>query len=251
MASIELDNVGLRFQVRKGGRTSLKDLLLRRKSPLLDKTVDVHALRGVTLRAGDGARLGILGRNGAGKSSLLRVLAGIYPPTSGRRQVTGRVSSLFDLSLGFEPEATGWENIRYRGYLQGETPGSIEAKLPAIADFCELGPFLDMPVRCYSDGMKVRLAFSIATAVDPEILVVDEVLSVGDLAFQNKARQRMREMMARARLIVMVSHDLQALLDLCEHGVWLEQGRVHREGPMAEVVKAYTDSVPTPDRQAA
>jgi ABC-type polysaccharide/polyol phosphate transport system ATPase subunit len=251
MALIELDNLGLTFTVRKGGPTSFKDWLLRRKSPRLDRLVEVRALSGVNFAARDGERIGILGRNGAGKSSLLRVLAGIYPPTTGHRRVVGRISSLFDLCLGFEPEATGWENIRYRGYLQGETPRTIEAKLSAIAEFCELGDFLDMPVRCYSDGMKVRLAFAIATAVEPEILIVDEVLSVGDMAFQIKARQRMRDMMARARLIVMVSHDLGSLAELCPRGIWLDQGRVRQDGTMHEVIAAYTASAQDQVKQAA
>src|SRR5262249_22579859 len=154
-------------------------------------------------------------------SSLLKLLAGIYPPTQGRRVVEGSISSLFDIALGFEPEASGWENIAYRGYLQGETPRSIRGKMQAIADFTELGDFLQMPVRHYSAGMLVRLAFAIATAIDPEVLLVDEVLSVGDMAFQQKARQRMREMMAKAKLIVMVSHDLESLSKLCDRGVWL------------------------------
>src|SRR5437016_1906521 len=123
-----------------------------------------------------------------------------------------------------ELDATGWENIAYRGFLQGETPRTIRTKTQAIADFSELGHFLEMPVRYYSAGMMVRLAFAIATAIDPEILLVDEVLSVGDLAFQNKARQRMMEMMAKAHLMVMVSHDLTSLSKMCTHGIWLDHG---------------------------
>src|SRR5262249_49566117 len=151
----------------------------------------------------EGERVGVLGHNGAGKSTLLKLLAGVYPPTRGRRVVEGQISSLFDIALGFEIEATGWDNIRYRGYLQGETPDSIGEKMQPIADFSELGEFLNVPVRYYSAGMMVRLAFSIATAIDPEVLLVDEVLGAGDLAFQAKARQRMKEMIERARLLVL------------------------------------------------
>jgi ABC-type polysaccharide/polyol phosphate transport system ATPase subunit len=154
--------------------------------------------------------------------------------------------SLFDISLGFEGEGTGWENIVYRGYLQGETPRSIQDKIREIAEFTELGEFLNMPVRYYSAGMKVRLAFSIATAVKPEVLLVDEVLSVGDRAFQVKARQRMREMMATAELIVMVSHDLNSLRACCERGIWMERGKVRLDGPIAEVIAAYAASVQQP-----
>src|SRR5262249_42512960 len=145
----------------------------------------------------------------------------------------------------------GWENIAYRSYLQGETPRSVRGKRDAIADFSELGDFLNMPVRYYSAGMLVRLAFSIATAIDPEILLVDEVLSVGDLSFQAKARERMREMMARAHLMVMVSHDLVALEAMCNRAVWLDHGRVARAGSGTEVVAAYKASVPSAAAQAA
>jgi ABC-type polysaccharide/polyol phosphate transport system ATPase subunit len=187
--------------------------------------------------------VGIIGHNGAGKSTLLRLLAGIYMPTEGRVNVEGRVSSLFDISLGFEPEANGWENIAYRSYLQGETPGSMRRKKYAIAEFSELGEAMDRPVRYYSAGMMVRLAFSIATAIDPEVLLVDEVLGVGDLSFQNKARERMKEMMAKAHLMVMVSHDLDAIEKTCTRALWMDHGRMIQSGPCAEVIAAYRAAV--------
>jgi ABC-type polysaccharide/polyol phosphate transport system ATPase subunit len=244
MARIELDRVSLTFRVRKHGRVSLKEFLVRqmfRRS--LNPLMKVRALREVSLRINEGDRVGIIGPNGAGKSTLLKLLAGVYPPMRGRRIVEGRISSLFDIALGFEQDATGWENIFYRGYLQGETPRSVRAKMQPIAEFSELGHFLNMPVRYYSAGMMVRLAFSIATAIEPEILLVDEVLSVGDMAFQDKARQRMKEMMVRARLIVMVSHDLDSLAKLCERGVWMDQGQVRMTGPVRQVITAYTNHV--------
>jgi ABC-type polysaccharide/polyol phosphate transport system ATPase subunit len=252
MARIELDRVSLTFKVRQRGRITLKEFLVRQMfrrsvNPLLE----VCALQEVSLQFRRGERVGIIGHNGAGKSTLLKVLAGIYPPTQGRRLVEGSISSLFDLALGFESDATGWENIGYRGYLQGETPRSIRCKIQSMADFSELGKFLDMPVRYYSAGMLVRLAFSIATAIEPEILLVDEVLSVGDMAFQEKARQRMREMMAKAELIVVVSHDLETLAKLCDRAVWMDHGRVRLIGAVPEVVAAYTDSVHRPQPQAA
>jgi ABC-type polysaccharide/polyol phosphate transport system ATPase subunit len=157
--------------------------------------------------------------------------------------VQGRISSLFDLMLGFEPDATGWENIRYRGYLQGETPRSIKRKVDGIAEFTGLGKFLDMPVRYYSSGMLVRLAFAIATAIEPEILLVDEVLGAGDAEFQGKARARMAEMMGKAELIVCVSHDLNALPALCNRGLWMERGRLRMSGPIKEVIAAYRESL--------
>lgn len=252
MARIELDRVSLTFRVRQRGRITLKEFLVRqmfRRS--VNPIIEVRALQEVCLQFHEGERIGIVGPNGAGKSTLLKVLAGIYPPSHGRRIVEGRISSLFDIALGFEMDATGWENIAYRGYLQGETPQTIRAKMQPIADFTELGNFLDMPVRYYSAGMMVRLAFSIATAIEPEILLVDEVLSVGDMAFQEKAQARMREMIARAKLIVVVSHDLANLTQLCDRAVWMDHGRVRQVGPTADIVAAYIASVHAGQSQAA
>src|SRR5947209_19990349 len=178
MARIELDGVSLTFRVRQDSKgLTWKDWVLglfrRRARP----RIEIRALQDVSFEVSRGERVGIIGHNGAGKSTLLKLLAGIYPPTAGRRVVEGRISSLFDIALGFESEASGWENIAYRSYLQGETPRSVRAKREAIADFSELGDFLNMPVRYYSAGMLVRLAFVIATAIDPEVLPSAQVLS--------------------------------------------------------------------------
>jgi len=244
MARIELDGVGLTFRVRPTSRNTLKDFFIgqffgRNSIPV----IEVKALQDVTLRVEQGDRLGILGHNGAGKSTLLSVLAGIYQPTCGRVAVEGRISSLFNIALGFEPDGTGWENIAYRSYLQGETPRSVTAKKEAIAEFSELGDFLNMPVRYYSSGMQMRLAFSIATSIEPEILLIDEALSVGDLAFLNKARTRMLEIMDRAHLMVMVSHDLKSLETMCNRVIWLDHGRIMMDGEPGKVIAAYADSV--------
>ncbi len=240
MARIDLESVGLTFRVRFGGRVPLKELLLSRllRRPT-HPIVEVNALQNVSLALADGDRLGIVGANGAGKSTLLRVLAGIYQPTIGMRQVTGRISSLFDVSLGFELEATGWQNIAYRSYLQGETPQSIRPKIQAIADFSELGEFLNMPVRYYSSGMFVRLAFSIATTIEPEILLVDEALAAGDMAFQRKVQKRIHDVVSKARIMVLVSHDLDSVVSMCDRILWLDHGCVRQLGPAAEVAAAY------------
>jgi ABC-type polysaccharide/polyol phosphate transport system ATPase subunit len=243
MARIELDGIGLTFRVRQHLGVGLKEFLVgqmfrRSRNPLME----VHALQDLRLRVEQGDRVGVVGHNGAGKSTLLKMLAGVYEPTRGRMAVEGKVSSLFDLALGFEIDGTGWENIAYRCYLQGETPRTVRAKRDAIAEFSELGDFLKVPVRYYSAGMMVRLAFAIATAIDPEILLVDEVLSVGDLAFQEKARRRMREMMDRAHLMVMVSHDMEAVAKMCNRAVWMAHGRMMKEGPTIEVITAYAEA---------
>jgi ABC-type polysaccharide/polyol phosphate transport system ATPase subunit len=155
------------------------------------------------------------------------------------------------MSLGFEPDATGWENISYRGYLQGETPKTLRTKVKEIGDFSELGNFLDTPVRYYSAGMLVRLAFSISTAIEPEILLIDEALGAGDLSFQKKARARMMDLIARAHLMVVVSHDLETLRQLCDRLLWLDHGRIRQVGPADDVIAAYQTSVAAPAAQAA
>lgn len=250
MTSIDLEDVNLIFRVRKNRQVALKDYfvnLMFRQS--VNPILEVRALQNINLQVREGDRLGIVGHNGAGKSTLLKLLAGIYPPTSGQRAVKGEISSLFDLSLGFEPEASGWENIAYRGYLQGETPRTLKQKLPVIAEFSELGEFLNTPVRHYSSGMLVRLAFAVATAIDPEILLVDEVLSAGDAAFQKKARRRMEDMIDKARMIVMVSHDLTALAKFCNRMIWLDHGQIRMAGQTLDVLEAYSAAMTGADAQ--
>lgn len=242
MAKIDLDDLHLTFTVHQQKRVSLKEYIVRglfRRS----SAVSVHALAGLNLHVRDGDRLGIIGHNGAGKSTLLKLIAGIYPPTGGERTVEGSICSLFDISLGFEHEASGWDNITYRAYLQGESPSSLKGKINAIAEFTELGDFLNLPVRHYSAGMLMRLAFAIATAIEPEILLVDEVLAVGDLAFQQKAQARMKELMSSARIMVLVAHDLGTIRSMCNRVVWMEHGVARMDGPANEVVEAYIASV--------
>ena len=252
MKRIELEDVHLTFTLRNRGGSSIKDWalrkLLRRPPP---PAVRVPALRGVSFAVADGERLGVIGHNGAGKSTLLRLLSGVYEPTLGTRVVHGRISSLFELSLGFEFDATGYENIRYRGYLQKESPTSVRAKMDEIAAFTQLGhDKLNMPIRYYSSGMLVRLSFAIATAIEPEVLLVDEVLAAGDAEFQQRARQRMRELMKTARAIVVVSHDLAALGEMCDRVLWLENGQVRQIGPVHETIHAYCCHVAETARMA-
>jgi lipopolysaccharide transport system ATP-binding protein len=242
MTLISLEHASLEFTVRRHGRISLKEYLLsgmfRRRA---ENHFVVRALNDINLSIGEGERIGIIGLNGAGKSTLLKLMAGIYPPTSGTRRVTGQISSLFDIALGFEMDATGWENIQYRGFLLGETPRSIRAKMQPIAEFSELDKFLDIPVRYYSAGMLVRLAFSISTSIEPDILIVDEVLSAGDMEFQAKARMRMRALIASARAVIIVSHDMQSLVQLCDRVLWLDHGTIRLAGPTEQVIAAYTE----------
>jgi len=243
MAKIELDDVSLTFTIRQQRRVTLKEYLLKglflqSRNPV----IAVHALSHINLSGQDGDRIGIIGHNGAGKSTLLKLLAGVYPPSSGQRTVEGKICSLFDISLGFESEASGWDNIRFRSYLLGETPTTIKRKINEIAEFSELGEFLEVPVRYYSSGMLVRLAFSISTAVEPEVLLIDEILSAGDLSFQLKARERMKEMMSTARLMTLVTHETATVEQLCNKCIWLQHGAVMMQGRPDEVVAAYRES---------
>jgi lipopolysaccharide transport system ATP-binding protein len=206
---------------------------------------DVQALRDITLSVNSGERVGIIGRNGAGKTTLLKAINGTYPLQSGEIITRGKIRALFDLSLGFEFEATGRENITYRGLLLGETPQSIRAKTDEIIDFAELGDFIDFPIKTYSSGMLVRLAFAISTNTGGEILLLDEILGAGDAAFQVKAQKRMRELIDQAEIILLVSHDMSAIQQICSRVIYLEQGRVAADGPADEVVPYYLDSVQT------
>ena len=240
MAKIELADVSVTFNAYQQKRVTLKEYLTRGLFlPSTNPAVQVRALEGVSLSAREGDRVGVIGHNGAGKTTLLKTLAGVYPPSGGTCTVEGKVCSLFDITLGFEAEATGWDNILYRSYLQGETPATVRRKIDEIAAFSELGDFLNLPVRNYSAGMKMRLAFSIATAVDPEVLLIDEVLAVGDIAFVEKAKARMRALMKSARLMVIVAHDLATILSMCTHVIWMSHGKVHASGEPQAMVDAY------------
>ncbi len=244
MSLIEFANVDLEYPLRENIGSSLKDYivrgLFRRKH---NPRRMVRALSDLSFRIDEGERVGIIGHNGAGKSTVLRTIAGVYPIARGQRIVDGSICALFDIALGFEMEASGWRNIRYRAFLQGETPTSLKRKIGDIADFTELGDFLDLPLRTYSSGMLMRLAFAIATSSDPEILLIDEVFNTGDLRFQIKAEQRLRDMMDRAQIVVMVGHDLMALMTFCERAIWMDHGQIRDDGRAKPVIGAYCNFV--------
>lgn len=246
MASITLSNASVEIPVFATGNNSLKTTLLRKIGGRFDQSgpnLLINALNDVSLEIRDGERVGLIGRNGAGKTTLLRVLAGVYPPTAGTVRVTGHVAPMFDLSLGMSPDATGLENVRTCGALWGLKPSEIDAGIEDIVEFTELGDFLKIPVRTYSAGMLLRLSFAIATLRQPEILLLDEVIGVGDAAFLAKAKARLARMVSRAQILVVSTHSDLILRDLCEKAIWLEQGSVAAYGPVDDVLAAYKAAI--------
>jgi lipopolysaccharide transport system ATP-binding protein len=217
-----------------------------RRDPSRTKT----ALDGINLVVREGERVAIIGPNGAGKSTLLRVVAGILPPSRGSVAVSGRVAPLFEFATGFEMERTGFENIRIRALLQGLSQREIDSRLGEIGEFSELGEALGQPVRTYSTGMFVRLAFSTATTVDPEILLIDEAFGAGDAHFSGKARERMLGLIDRGRILLFTSHNLDLAATLCTRCIWLDGGRIRADGPTADVTSLYLQCVATVDRAA-
>lgn len=197
----------------------------------------------VSLHFGSGERVGIIGQNGAGKSTLLHLIAEIASPTSGRISVEGHVTSVLTLGLGLREDLTGRENIYMDGELQGKSHEEVDVTIKEIIEFAELGEFIDRPIRTYSTGMKARLAFSMIALMDPEILLIDEALSVGDVGFSRKAAQRIREICAKGRVVVVVSHSLEAIREICTRCIWMEAGRVRMDGSPVEVTDAYGKSV--------
>lgn len=242
---ISLEDVNLSYSSISFHERSLKNLLLSfiRNANHTEKVQDVSALRNLSLKISEGERVGILGHNGAGKSTFLKMLAGLYPISSGKVIVKGNVRALLDLNLGFEPDATGRENILYRGLLLGLTPKQILSKRDEIIEFAALGDFVDYPIKTYSSGMLVRLAFAISTAVEGEILLLDEVVGAGDAGFIKKARNRILDLINNSQILVLASHDFQTLKEICTRGVVFQQGEIVFDGGIEEAIKYYTAGI--------
>jgi lipopolysaccharide transport system ATP-binding protein len=240
--SICLDRVNLHYDAAAFKERSLKGLLgglFRFQSSLKPKVMDVHALKDVSVEIRAGERVGLLGHNGAGKSTFLKTVAGLYPTSSGSVTVKGDVRSLFDLSLGFEPDASGRENILYRGLLLGLAPSYMRAKEAEIVNFAGLGEFIDYPIKTYSAGMQVRLAFAISTAVGGDVLLLDEVIGAGDANFMSKAKARISSLVEAAEIVVLASHDFGALKNLCNRGLVFNQGAIVFDGSIDDAIQEY------------
>ena len=244
MTLIEAKHVGIEFPVAPPNAQSFRHLALRTASRVGGKVSRnagsfqfVQALDDISFTLKEGDRLGLLGHNGAGKTTLIRVLAGIYEPTRGSLRVVGRNVPMFDIGLGMDEEASGYENIRTRGLILGLSPKEIEERVPEIVEFAELGDYLELPIRTYSSGMLLRLVFSIAASIHGDIILMDEWIAVGDAQFRKKTHERLQEITARSGIVVLASHDHGLLRDTCNLGLFLEGGRARAFGAIEDVFK--------------
>lgn len=248
MASITFHDVSVDIPVFNATNRSFKNNIISAAtggqiSPRDTKRMSVRAIDGLTLQLDHGTRIGLVGHNGAGKSTMLRVMAGIYAPTGGRVVVDGDVAPMFDLAFGMDPDATGWDNIILRGRLLGFTKSEIRQRMDEIGGVSDLGAFLDMPLRTYSSGMATRLAFAVSTSIRPDILLIDEGIGAGDAAFLQQAKERMRSFIGEAGLLVLASHSDELLRQWCTTALWMEHGRVRMQGDIEEVLAAYHASI--------
>ena len=245
MAIVSLDRITVEFPIYNPHSRSLRAALTGKLGGALtrrENIVTVRALHQLSLRLEQGDRLALIGSNGAGKTTLLRVIAGVYPPVRGTALMQGKVAAFTDLTLGMDMESTGWDNIVYRCVFLGLGFRQARELAPSIAEFTELGEYLDVPVRTYSQGMLLRLAFAVATAIHPDILVMDEMIGAGDPHFADRAVTRVNQLMARSKILVMASHDQGILRAYCNKALWLEKGEARALGPVDEVLEQYAQS---------
>jgi len=235
---IDVDSVSMVFNMSKEKIDSIKEYVIRLAKGRLIYT-QFTALTDISFQVARGEVVGLVGLNGSGKSTLLKIIAGVMKPTSGHVEVRGNIAPLIEVGAGFNGNLSGKENIYLNGYLLGFDRKFINEHIDEIIEFSELGEFIDVPLKNYSSGMKSRLGFSIATSVNPKILIVDEVLSVGDFKFQEKCKKRIAEMMDRDTTVLFVSHSIAQVKELCSRCIWLEKGRMVMDGEAKEVCEAY------------
>jgi ABC-type polysaccharide/polyol phosphate transport system ATPase subunit len=244
--SIRVEGVSVTYRTSFERSPTLRSTVLRlgRRERVVR---EIEALRDVSFDVSHGTVLGILGANGAGKSTLVRTVAGILPPTFGRIEVRGRVSTLLALGVGFNRDLSGRENVVLGGLAAGLTREQMEAKYDEIVEFAELDDFMELPMRTYSSGMYGRLGFSVAVNMDPDILLIDEALSVGDARFRRKSFDKMRELCTQARTIVLVSHSMGSISELCDQAIWMHKGELRMSGAPDPVIEAYTQFLDVKD----
>ena len=235
---IKLENVSMRFNLGRERIVTLKELLIKRAKKEY-QTQEFWALNDVSFELKQGEVMGILGVNGSGKSTLLKLVAGVMRPTKGQINVSGKISPMIELGAGFDHELTARENVFLNGAVLGYSKLFLEEKYQEIVDFSELSEFMDVPVRNFSSGMVARLAFSISTMVNPEILIVDEILSVGDHNFQKKCEERINNLMSDGATVIIVSHSIEQIERLCDRVAWLEKGKLKMIGPTLEICEKY------------
>ena len=235
---IQVDNVSMRFKLAHDRIQSLKEYMTKLIKRQL-RYEEFWALTNVSFNVSKGEVVGIIGKNGAGKSTLLKIISGILKPTKGSVTCSGSIVPMLELGSGFDHDLTGRENIFLNGAILGYGKEFLESKFEEILDFSELGRFIDVPIRNYSSGMLMRLAFSIATVVNPEILIVDEILAVGDAAFQEKSKARMMELMSGGTTVLFVSHSLDQIREMCNRVIWLDSGKIKMIGETQKVCDAY------------
>ena len=243
MASIELKDVIVDFPIYNANSRSFKNTVLKAtiggKVDIYEQNINIRALDGIAFTLKDGDRLGLVGHNGAGKSTLLRLLGKVYIPCAGTARIEGSIGSLIAISLGIDQEATGRENIYIRGSLLGLKKQEIEQKIGQIIELCDLGSFIDLPIRTYSTGMQMRLAFAVSTMIRPDILIMDEWLSVGDESFRSKAESRMVDLVNNAQILIIASHSKELIKNTCNRVIWLEHGKIKMDGTPEDVLTAY------------
>jgi teichoic acid transport system ATP-binding protein len=237
--AVQVRDVHITYRVPRDPRANTLRYRLSRPGRRQDLVREVKALRGVSLAVAHGSVLGVVGANGAGKSTLMRAVAGILPPSGGEIEVRGRISTLLALGVGFNGNLSGRENVVLGGLAAGMTRRQIADRYEQIADWADLGDFIDMPMKTYSSGMYGRLAFAVSTHMEPDVLLIDEALSAGDARFKRKSYDKIRELVDQARTIFLVSHAIGTIRDLCDDCVWLHQGRVMMRGDPAGVTAAY------------
>lgn len=246
MTFIKLLNASVTFSIFNTKTRSVRNTLINAiggKVNSIDNTVYVKALDSVNLEIEEGERVGLIGHNGAGKSTMLKLLSGIYEPTEGVMNVKGYTSSLTDITMGMDPENSGYDNIIMRCILMGMTFKQAKEKVKEIIDFSELSEYIDLPTRTYSTGMYMRLAFTIATSIAPDILIMDEMIGAGDASFIEKAKNRSMALIEQTKIMVISSHDMNIMRDICTRGLWMEKGKIRMDGEINKVIEAYQNHV--------